>query len=298
VSSSVASDALRYPTGYGFTGATGPSSQEYFYPHRETPEGPGFSSSARAGLDALRNTSYGPIGPGEGSQWLVDHARSPYPGMSNAFPYSSRPYGDFPVDMRTPAPAQGPRFLQQGWPQGERSTPAPVPDNLARQSDHARETAPKKTTIDITNLQPTRAHLDAEALYQRDYNGKGGMKRMKQEHPEQAWLMQKVGAMGNWGTAEQRTALNELRAQRAMRAIKGELAYINNEPVAPQQQEQAESSLQEMERVRQQSYGVYQAIYQSVGEAGLHQMQQDYPATYETAVSYLQEMSEYGERFR
>ena len=74
------------------------------------------------------------------------------------------------------------------------------------------------------------------------------------------------------------------------------MAQIDNEPMAPQHQEQDEMSPREMARVAQQSYQIYIESYQRGGEEGLRQMQQHYPASYETAVLYMQQMREQRER--
>jgi hypothetical protein len=349
------SDALRYGRVYDLSSVAGPSSRGNIYRGEqwlETPEGAGASSVAATGSDVLRNVSYWPGGQGEGGQGIVHHALDLYPEITNA-PSPSGLYESFPVDMSTPGPASAPSFLQ-GWASG-----------------HERETSGKKLKLDITNVQPTLAHLDAEALYNRNYGRNGGLEQMRQEHPEQAHLVKELQAMVvrgtaeqkaeiqevraqqtallkqprniegvqptsahlqaeslytrdyarnggleqmrqehpeqahlvkelhavKWrGTAEQKNALQELRAQRAMQKGRKKLARRNNESVAPAQQEQARSSSQAMGDVEQQSYEMYVAIYQHSGEDGLRHMQQEYPASYETAVAYMQALRAQAER--
>ena len=166
----------------------------------------------------------------------------------------------------------------------------------ALQALRAQQDVPIELSINIKGVQPTLAHLEAETLHTRSYSEKGGMERMLKERPEQGKLAQEINAMIQRGSPEQKAAIQALRAQRASQRARREMAQIDNEPMAPQHQEQDEMSPREMARVAQQSYQIYIESYQRGGEEGLRQMQQHYPASYETAVLYMQQMREQRER--
>ncbi len=111
---------------------------------------------------------------------------------------------DYPVEAR--------RF-QELKAVGHRGTPE---QKAAFQALRELRSRPAVLPIQIDGIQLAEAHLAAEALYMSSYSGKGGVERMKREHPEEARLSQQIRAIGHRGTPEQKAALQALRELRKM----------------------------------------------------------------------------------
>ncbi|GCE03516.1 hypothetical protein [Dictyobacter aurantiacus] len=90
----------------------------------------------------------------------------------------------------------------------ELSTAAPAPRELRPQR--------QKSTADIPHDQITltRAHLDAESLFNTTYKGSGGMERMKAAAPAAYTLFKQLNRVKKRGTEEQKAHLQRLRDER------------------------------------------------------------------------------------
>ncbi|GCE06145.1 hypothetical protein [Dictyobacter aurantiacus] len=98
-------------------------------------------------------------------------------------------------------------FLYRPQASGVETTPP------TRSQEMSRRGKGHQKRIDITTTLPTAAHLDATRLYNRNFQGAGGMERMLQEAPDEARLFQEYNAIRYRGADWQKTAFKTLQEQ-------------------------------------------------------------------------------------